>query len=113
MTPLLHIIAQTLENLDGIENRPRVYEDDAAMIMELIRAYFSDPNLVHINMLQGALAKPTPVQIMHLYPTFAQLMKTVSELVADMKDEIEGKYRETKDHPAMARRYERDLASVK
>ncbi|MDR6851035.1 hypothetical protein J2Y54_000528 [Sphingomonas sp. BE123] len=40
-------------------------------------AALSDPNAVHVNMLRGSIAKPSPAQIWHIYG---------NELLADMPE---------------------------
>ena len=40
----------------------------------------ADPNVVHINMLRGTLAKPTWEQIKHLYPEARDLSQELDSL---------------------------------
>jgi hypothetical protein len=44
-----------------------------------IEAALSDPNAVHVNMLRGTIAKPSPAQIWHIYG---------DTLLADMPDDV-------------------------
>lgn len=41
------------------------------MTEEELSAALSDPNVVHVNMLRGTIARPTPAQIIHIYGTDA------------------------------------------
>ena len=43
---------------DALRRQPSVEE---------VAEHLKDPNTVHINMLRGGIAKPTPAQIGHLY----------------------------------------------
>lgn len=42
-----------------------------------------------------------------------ELIALVAELAADLEGEIEARYAGTKDHPAIARRYGRDMEPVR
>lgn len=44
--------------------------------------------------------------------TVAKLREMVRELSDDLEAELNGRYEGTKDHPAMKRRYDRDLEPV-
>ncbi|WP_374413312.1 hypothetical protein [Novosphingobium colocasiae] len=46
-----------------------------------LRVALADPNAVHVNMLAGHIAKPSPAQIWHIYR---------EELLADMPSDIGG-----------------------
>lgn len=53
--------------------------------IERLRAVMSDPAAVHINMLRGAIAKPSIRNIVHLYGADA-LIEVAQQMSASRKD---------------------------
>lgn len=53
------------ETLRRLEQRARVLS--APMVQEGFREALADPNVVHVNMLRGGIAKPSIAQIIHIY----------------------------------------------
>jgi len=55
---------------DGVcigEHTSLTIVEELAAQNERLRGAMTDPNVVHLNMLRGGIAKPTPAQIGHLY----------------------------------------------
>lgn len=69
---------------------------------------FHGPRVEHGNMEERALLR----FLGGLYDQISELKSTLSECASGLECEIEARYADTKDHPAMKRRYERDMEPV-
>ncbi len=62
---------------------------DAGTVTDELSERLKDPAVVHINMLRGGIAKPTPTQIGHLYRG-AEAVEVVNELKRQNPEVFDG-----------------------